>query len=104
MSKTLKMHQQNIDLAIELFNQQNEMDVARNTKKLDQIMIVLTFVTIVFMPASIIGGTMGINVQVPWQFDKLDSLYPWFGLVLISMLLMALITLIFERMNIFKLK
>ena len=66
MSKTLKMHQQNIDLAIELFNQQNEMDVARNTKKLDQIMIVLTFVTIVFMPASIIGGTMGINVQVPW--------------------------------------
>ena len=67
-------------------------------------MIVLTFITVVFMPAGIIGGTMGINVQVPWQFDKLESLYPWYSLVFVSVILMALITIVFARMKIFKLR
>ena len=66
-------------------------------------MIVLTFITIVFMPAGIIGGTMGINVQVPWQFDKHESLWPWCWLVFASVIFMALITVVFARMQIFKL-
>lgn len=35
--------------------------------RLNNIMLTLTFVTIIFMPPGIIGGIMGMNVVVPGQ-------------------------------------
>ena len=52
-----------------MFDQAVDDEMSKAAKKLDVLMIFLTFITIIFIPAGVIGGTMGINVLVPGQFD-----------------------------------
>ena len=57
-------------------------------------MIFLTFITIVFIPPSVVGGTMGINVEVPAQ--SVESLVPFY--VVCSIILFAM-TVIYVALN-----
>ena len=63
--------------------------------RLNNIMLALTFVTIVFMPPSIIGGIMGMNVVVPGMVtdenaEDPGSLVPfWIVISLIGFLMLV---------------
>ena len=59
--------------------------------RLNNIMLALTFVTIVFMPPALIGGLMGMNVVVPGQ-EYEDTLVPFYlvlSLIALFMILFA---------------
>lgn len=63
--------------------------------RLNNIMLALTFVTIVFMPPAIIGGIFGMNVVLPGQVTDeddpdADSLVPFY-IVLSSIFVMMII-------------
>ena len=55
----------NIDIAIEKYSQNIDIELNRTTERLNKIMLLLSFMTIVFIPPSTIGGLMGMNVKVP---------------------------------------
>ena len=64
----------------------------KSAKKLDILMIFLTFITVLFMPCSIVGGTLGINVQIPGQFDVVEALWPFYiccGIILTFMIVIS---------------
>ena len=84
-----------IDLVLDITKQMVDDQMSRSAKLLDFLMILLTFITIVFLPASIIGGTMGINVIVPYQFDVVESTVPFYVLCVIILACMILIAYCF---------
>lgn len=65
MKQSLERASANIDIATNIFAQKIEISLAGHNERLNRIMLALTLVTILTMPYSIIGGIMGINVQVP---------------------------------------
>lgn len=43
------------------------------------MMTVMSLVSVMFMPASVISGMGGMNVRIPWQHDMFESHAPfWF--------------------------
>lgn len=65
MRQGLKTAQKGIQVALSLFDVKNEVNLARNNEQLNRILLVLTLVTVLSMPFSVVGGIMGMNVQVP---------------------------------------
>ena len=63
----------------------------------NKIMKVLTFVSLLFMPATLISGIFGMNVQLPILDNKWDFLIV-VGIMLISVLI---VSLVFKRKNLF---
>ena len=63
--------------------------------KLNNIMLALTFVTILFMPPALIGGLMGMNVVVPGQ-EYEDTLIPFVVVLTIIFICMVLFALLFR--------
>ena len=57
--------------------------------RMNNIMLSLTFVTIVTMPPSLIGGLMGMNVVVPGQ-EYTDTLVPFYFVLSLIVLFMIL--------------
>jgi Mg2+ and Co2+ transporter CorA len=48
-------------------------------------MKVFTFISVSFLPQTVLGSLMGMNVPVPFQTSEGDTnLLPWFGVVGIS--------------------
>ena len=47
---------------MEQIAQQIDIDLTRYNERLNDIMLALTVVTIIFVPPTVIGGIMGMNV------------------------------------------
>ena len=62
-------------------------------------MLALTIVTILTMPYSVIGGVMGMNVQVPGQVGD-DSLIPFYIVIVTMCLVTVILSVIFWRCKI----
>jgi Mg2+ and Co2+ transporter CorA len=61
-------------------------------------MKVFTFIAVSFLPQTVIGSLMGMNVPVPFQTSEGDTnLTPWFGLVGVSIFFSALATFYFRH-------
>ena len=71
--------------------------MSKNTSNLNYIGILLTFITVLGLPPAIIGGTMGINVIVPGQFDVVEELWPFWMLIGIILLLMTIVFFVFRK-------
>lgn len=65
MKMGLDTAEKGIEVALSLFDVKNEVNLARNNERLNYILLVLTLVTVLSMPFSVVGGIMGMNVQVP---------------------------------------
>lgn len=95
MSLSLERARTNIDVALDQFTQQVDNELMKYNFRLNNIMLTLTFVTIIFMPPGIIGGIMGMNVVVPGQVtdenaEDPGSLAPFFTVIgMIGFFMMA---------------
>ena len=78
----------NIDLAVEKYATNIDIELNKRTDSLNDIMMVFTIITIIFVPPQLIGGIMGMNVLVPGQ--ETDSYRPFFLILSFSALLSIL--------------
>lgn len=67
MSTGMQSASTNIDIALDNFTQRIDIKLTHYNARLNKIMLLLTLVTIIFTPASVIAGIMGMNVFVPGQ-------------------------------------
>lgn len=65
MEINLSTAQAGIKVALTVFDVKNDVSLTRNNERLNYILLVLTLVTVLMMPFSVVGGIMGMNVQVP---------------------------------------
>ena len=76
-----------IELALTKFHAKIDGDIERSNKDLNRVMKVFTFLTISCAPPTVIGGLWGMNVTPPMS-DSV-TLWPFFGLVSLSIILSA---------------
>jgi len=73
-----------IDIAIEKYGRIIEYENTSNSAKLNDIMALFTIFSIACLPATIIGGLMGMNVKVPFEtHDKASTLAFWMTVAII---------------------
>ena len=65
MEINLSTAQAGIKVALTVFDVKNDVSQTRTNERLNYILLVLTLVTVLMMPFSVVGGIMGMNVQVP---------------------------------------
>ncbi len=87
LDKTMEEVRSDIDIAIEKYGRIIEYENTSNSAKLNDIMALFTLFSISCLPATIIGGLMGMNVKVPFEsHDNATHLAFWMivAIILIS--------------------
>jgi len=91
----------NIDIALQAFSARNEITLAKQNKRMNSIMLLLTLTTICFMPPQVIGGIMGMNVFVPMS-DVEDSLVPFIIILGVMAVFVLIIVFILRYLKVTK--
>ena len=84
-SNNLTKSAQVIDLALEKFGQHIDNDIQSYNSDLNNIMKVFTFISVSFLPQTVMGSLFGMNVPVPFMTSEENtSIVPWLTVVGIS--------------------
>ena len=86
-----------IDIAMEKYSSKLDISITRYNKKLNKILLVFTFITILFLPVGSIGGIMGMNIKVPYQDE--DSLVAFSVIISFLVFCMIAITIVLRCIN-----
>lgn len=78
MEKSVKT----IKLALDKFGQSIDNDIQNYNNDLNKIMKTFTFLTVSFLPQTVIGSLFGMNMPVPMA--EAQTLWPFFSIVAIS--------------------
>ena len=101
-SKVLEMDQMmdrasdDIDIAIDKYSQHVDIELTDAQKNVNEIMMIFSLVAIAVIPPQVIGGIMGMNVQVPGQ--NIESLWPFWFIISLMVGLSILVVIIFMYM------
>ncbi len=74
-----------------------EDNTEKQNIKLNNVMKVLAIITTIYAPMNIIPNIFGMNVKVPWQ--STESLWPFFGIISVSIFLVFVELIIFKRLK-----
>jgi len=69
-------------LALAKFGQIVDNHIETYNRGLSKVMKIFTFLTVSFLPQSVIGSLFGMNVKVPYKYS--DSLTAFTGIVALS--------------------
>lgn len=81
-----------IDVSIDKHAKFIDVELANQSKKLNDIMATFSLLTISCLPFTVIGGLMGMNVKVPFQTtDQNPNEYPFMSIIIITVVFSVLI-------------
>ena len=73
-----------------------DIELTDAQKNVNEIMMIFSLVAIAVIPPQVIGGIMGMNVQVPGQ--NIESLWPFWFIISLMVGLSILVVIIFMYM------
>lgn len=54
------------NISLKTYNKAVDESLLKYQKKVNNVMLALTVITLMFMPFTVVGGLFGMNVRVPW--------------------------------------
>jgi len=103
LSKTMEEVRLDIDIAIEKYGRIIEYENTSNSAKLNDIMALFTLFSISCLPATILGGLMGMNVKVPFESHD-NSTHLAFWMIVAIILISTVAFFLFLRYGLFQQK